>query len=137
MRKKATLRTVLASFLAGLLLWTPLARSESVFDARADGAAAENVTLPFRMASAGSASGEGTAALYASLRQDSLEIFDVELAEEEEESGLFKEIAMVAMVAGAVGYMVYMMIGSDEDEEETVDDGGGKTAPPLPFSRLW
>ena len=63
------------------------------------------------------------------LYADTLEMYDIEL-EEEDERNIYKEIAAYVIVAGAIGYMIYTFIKPDEEEE--TPSSGGKEAPVLP-----
>ncbi|MBU8922757.1 MAG: hypothetical protein KOO63_13140 [Bacteroidales bacterium] len=53
---------------------------------------------------------------------DSIQVMEIEIPQEKD-TGMVKEIAMVAIVATFAFYIIYSMFYSSEDEE--VDDGGG------------
>lgn len=65
------------------------------------------------------------------MRGDTLQTIEIEI-EEKKESNIYKEIAMVAIVAGFVGYLVVTLFFSGDDEGDG-EDGGGKE---LPTSRV-
>ena len=62
---------------------------------------------------------------------DTLEMYDIEL-EEEEERNIYKEIAVYVIVAAAVGYMIFKLI--EPEEEEPVSDGGKEPPIAAPIS---
>jgi len=121
--------TALVVLAAGTLLWALPARCESVFSPGAATERTEAGGASLKLAEG--ATTRGTfAALSADAGQDTIEAFDVELEEEEQDRSLYKEIAMVAVAAGVVGYVVYLLIDPGGDDAPA-DDGNGK---PIPFA---
>jgi hypothetical protein len=126
MRKRTVPRILLVSLIVASLPAVPFARAESVFDARGGSWDDRSGAPSFRGAGAQAES----AMLYRASAQDTMEIIDIEFDEEAEGRSIYKEVAVVALVAAAVGYVVYLFIGSDS-EETPVDEGSGK---PTPFT---
>ena len=127
MRMKTAARTALVALAAGTLLWAPPARSESVFSPVAAAGRTETGGVSLKLAES-AMTRETFAARYADAGQDTIEAFDVELEDEERERSLYKEIAMVAVAAGVVGYVVYLLIDPGGDDAPA-DDGNGKPTP--------
>jgi hypothetical protein len=108
--------------LIGIFVSAQQAASESVFDTSVDRALRENklgapdfgATVPGG---------------YASASIDTVEVYDIEVYEEDERN-IYKEVAVYVLVAAAVGYFVYTLIRPDDDV--VVDDGGKE--PPIPPS---
>ncbi len=132
MRKRIGTPVALVSMLAWSLLWTSPSRSESVFDSSGILGPAAGSAPRLELVSGADEALGGAPALFSASGQDSVETFDVEL-EEEEGPGIYKEVVMVAIVAAAVGYLVYMMIDPGEEEEASTDSDSGK---PIPFVRV-
>lgn len=59
---------------------------------------------------------------------DTMEVYDL-MYDEEDDRSLYKEIAIFAIVAGVVAYMVVTLIQPDDEE---VTDEGGKEPPIIP-----
>ncbi len=59
------------------------------------------------------------------------ETFDVELDEQNEGMSIYKEVALVAIVSGVVGFAVYQLIKSGDEKAPEDDGGSGK---PTPFA---
>jgi hypothetical protein len=131
MRKKTAPRTALIVTIAAALLWAPLARSESVFDARRETGPAPAGGVALKLAGAARTFQGGMPALYAVSGRDTVETFDVELEDEESGGRLYREIAVVAIVAAVAGYVVYLIVGAGADTAPA-DAGSDK---PTPFAR--
>ena len=63
-----------------------------------------------------------TAARFSADCTDTLETFDIEL-EEERGGNLYKEIAIFAIVAAMVGYMVITLLDPGDEEKDSAPDG--------------
>ncbi len=129
MRRKMVSRILLVSMLAASLPAVPSARAESVFTAPEHSWHATSGAPSLRLGDG--APGPGFAAsLYSASAQDTIETMDIELEDEAEGRSIYKEIAVVALVGAAVGYVVYLLIHAGSDEPSS-DDGSNK---PTPFS---
>ncbi len=108
--------------LIGLFVSAQQVSSESVFDRTDDFSLHENkLGSPVFTSAAPEA--------YGSAHADTMEVYDIEIPEEEERN-IYKEVAVYVLVVAAVGYFVYTLI--KPDDEEVVDDGGKE--PPFPLS---
>ena len=99
----------------------PVYFARSVFDKKSDLSLHEN-----RLGSPDFAAiaPEGHASAFA----DTVEVYDIEITEEEDRN-MYKEVAIYVLVAAAVGYFVYTLIKPDDDEAA---DSGGKEPPITP-----
>jgi hypothetical protein len=93
--------------------------SESIFDSRSDLALHESKLKAPDFS-------HPSPAAHMSAFADTVEVYDIEIAEEEERN-IYKEVAIWVLVVGAVGYFVYTLIAPDDDE--TADDGNKE--PPI------
>ena len=113
---------ILILFLAGTLVSAQQVSSESVFDTRSD--------LSLHESKLGAPDfGSSHPDAFANAPADTVEVYDIEIAEEEDRN-IYKEVAIYALVVAAVGYFIYTMIKPDDDDETT--DDGGKEPPIIP-----
>ena len=112
--------------LIGLFVSAQQVSSESVFDRKSDLALSESkLGAP--------AFGPSHPAAFYSAAADTVEIYDIDIYEEEDRN-IYKEVAVYAIVVAAVGYFVYTLI--KPDDEAAADDGGGKEPPITPSISL-
>ncbi len=105
-------------FLIGMFVFAQQVSSESVFD--------EGRILSSRNPALDAP--DLSAQDSVSVPVDTMEVYDL-MFDEEEDRNLYKEIAIFAIVAAAVGYIVVTLIKPD-NEEVTTD--GGKEPPVIP-----
>lgn len=108
----------------GIFVFAQQVSSESIFDSKRHFSLHEAKLDPPDF-SAGAA--HGNVPMYA----DTLEMYDIEL-EEEEERNIYKEVAVYVIVAAAVGYMIFKLI--EPEKEETVPDDGKEPPIAMPVS---
>ena len=105
-------------FLIGMFVFAQQVSSESVFDN------GRNLELRSPVLDSPDLSAQDSV----STPVDTMEVYDL-IYDEEDERNLSKEIAIFAIVAGVVAYMVVTMIQPDDEE---VTDDGGKEPPIIP-----
>jgi len=119
--KKGICRTILILIVTGTFISSQQVFSQTVFQEEGmidlGEIALTNEMVP-----------ERTASLFAAASGDSIEVMEIEL-EEEKESNIYKEIAVVVIVTAFVGYIVSTVFFPEE--EETEEDTGGKDFPTL------
>lgn len=119
--KKDSVRTVLILFTIGTLVSAQQVSSESVFS-RDDSVELEQLVIKSPVFSSETGSAGSLA-----MRGDTLQTIEIEI-EDQKETNIYKEIAMVAVVAAFVGYIVVTLFFSSDDEEDSTP-GGGKDIP--------
>ncbi len=112
---KPIARSILILFLIGMFVSVQQVSSEEIVECGGREFSLEH------LAGAGTALSIDRGECFFSYGVDTLETFDIEL--EEKEENLYKEIAIAAIVAVMVGYMVITLISPGEDEKEPSPNG--------------
>ncbi len=117
---KPVLKPILILFITGTLVSAQQASSGEIVDC------GERELDLERLVNVGTGFALEAEARFSTLGVDTLETFDIEL-EKKKEKNLYKEIAVVVIVAAMVGYMVVKII--DPGDEEAEPEPNGKDIP--------
>lgn len=102
-------RSLIVLFVMGTLVSAQQVSAENVFDTKGD---LELEKMAFEIEGS-----TGESGLFpASARSDTLETYEVEL-EEDSEASVYRQIAVAAVVAAFVGYILIQYLKPDEEEE--------------------
>lgn len=119
---KPVLKPILILFIAGTLVSAQQVSSGEIVDC-----GKRELDLE-KLVNVGTGFALDAGARFSTFGVDTLETFDIEL-EKKKERNLYKEIAIVVIVAAMVGYMVIRIIDPGGEEEESEPNGKD-----IPFS---
>jgi hypothetical protein len=117
---KPVLKPILILFITGTLVSAQQVSSGEIVDCGGSELDLE------RLVNVGTGLTLDAGARFSTFGVDTLETFDIEL-EKKKEKNLYKEIAVVAIIAAMVGYMVIKII--DPGDEEAESEPNGKDIP--------
>lgn len=129
MRVRGTAKSVLVLIVIGTLVSAQQVSAESVFTPKGIDAVkvieADRAVPPLEAPGAPAAGAAG----FRAFATDTVETFDVEI-EEEKGPGMWKQLAVFAIITAVVAYAVIELLGSDDEPVE--DSGTNGKEPPNP-----